>query len=794
MNLPSLDDLGCLSSSLLSLPLLEVLVLDLSGCGNVSLESRLELHQAIKSLKGVDTWVNIDGLPPRRWFPSSPGPLFNRWARGWARRRRPGHPGLGFDPTKFGRSATSSDESADEAPPEIAHGVYPLDENQPFPCSHSACNSFHSSDAGYCDEHRWFGLGKRMCLAANASRQKMELGVLILTQAAAEVESRYLLLLILLSLFPIASYSISESTGAPGTLIFVLLASGAIISIVYTTTRLNRMQELSKKLEIESEALYAKHLQDDLSRVFGHQGGDEIVQPHITTLKDHYLEARKQFNNFDREVCLPLQDFLEEQPGSISQHDLRPVLLTLQQAQEAAVREGNPDRILDLLHCNVMFDDWQKMVRAWSFLKTRLGGADEGVAVVRERDAFAFAQGVRCAEMVVKIDNYFTTIRFLEASLSQLQSQIDDVHRLAESLGLVAGRLHFDPLRISRRSTYQSWLIVAAVGTLRAISLLAALYLAVQYFVRYSPPRIRSNLPFFLQDALALEQSQLEFEASGSGGPVKDEAFIVFSLPYLALIIVLLSDLRRCRSAEVKLKRLKPTQVLYEEYFGIEGKFYGFRVAMLQLFTVLLQALGKLEFLGGIVSFSVRAAPDLQNSFRGCFWFFVAFLCLNSIYPSILFGFPFVKWVRVGAAVMDAVLDIAYTSTYLMVNLLAMYQSQLSNAVSGNFGDEEIAESVNFPADLGSAFAFPSDFMGFFAVYYSIAHVCTVCRALERNDRTNHRRMVQTPLLQPTGSLKSSRPKCVLLCKVLSPGYSLKGVLARVSYKRVRRECFKLFY
>ena len=42
---------------------------------------------------------------------------------------------------------------------------------------------------------------------------------------------------------------------------------------------------------------------------------------------------------------------------------------------------------------------------------------------------------------------------------------------------------------------------------------------------------------------------------------------MTFSLPYVALMIVLLSDLRRCGSTKIKLKPLKPTQLLYEKYF-----------------------------------------------------------------------------------------------------------------------------------------------------------------------------------------------------------------------------------
>ena len=246
------------------------------------------------------------------------------------------------------------------------------------------------------------------------------------------------------------------------------------------------------------------------------------------------------------------------------------------------------------------------------------------------------------------------------------------------------------------------------------------MYFGGQYFVRYSPPFIRSNLPQLIRDAFALKQTVEpsdgrlpEAAAADSGGWLEESLSqllpsIVFSLPYLALIIVLLSDLRRCRSANIKLRPLKPTQFLYEEYFGIEGKLYGLKVAMLQLFTVMLQAFGKLQIMGGLVSFAFHSAPKHLGAFERCFWAFVGFLCLNSIYPTILLGLHTVKWVRRGAAMMDAVLDIAYTSTYLIITLLAIHELQLDQAIQGNFGDEA---SVNFQAELDPAFAFPSDFL-----------------------------------------------------------------------------------
>eukprot|EP00435_Cladocopium_sp_Y103_P072883 s288_g41.t1 len=458
-------------------------------------------------------------------------------------------------------------------------------------------------------------------------------------------------------------------------------------------------------------------------------------------------------------------------------------------AQEAVVREGEASRILDLLYCDVLFDDWEKMLSAWCFLETRVEHAElREIEIVRTRDSFASAQaGVRCAEMVVKINQYFATIRLFEASLTKLESQVDDVHHLAERAGLVMGSLQVDPLLMSGRQARQSRLVVVVVALLRISSLLAATYLGGQYFVRYSPPFIRSNLPQRIRDAFALKQTVEpsdgrvpEVATSESGGWFEDSLLrllpsIFFSLPYLALMIVLLSDLRRCGSSNIRLKLLRLTQLLYEEYFGIEGKLYDSKVAMLQVFTVMLQAFGKLQIMGGLVSFAFHSAPKHSGAFERCFWAFVGFLCLNSIYPTILLAFPSVKWVRRGAAMMDAVLDIAYTSTYLIITLLAIYELQLDQSTLGNFGDEA---SLNFQAELDPAFAFPSDFLGFFAVYYSLAHVCTVCRALERTDRLTYWKKLQSlpssasrSLLRPSRFSRSKR--CRICCKELHVWYSI---------------------
>ena len=55
---------------------------------------------------------------------------------------------------------------------------------------------------------------------------------------------------------------------------------------------------------------------------------------------------------------------------------------------------------------------------------------------------------------------------------------------------------------------------------------------------------------------------------------------------------------------------------------------------MLQLFTVMLQAFGKLQIMGGLVSFAFHSAPKHSDAFEGCYWAFVGFLAMSEQHLS----------------------------------------------------------------------------------------------------------------------------------------------------------------
>ena len=244
MKLPQLEELGDLALGLKSQSL-EDLVLDLSGCQQVSRRARVDLQEAIRSLtrcRRMSTWVHIESLAAQRWVRRRLGQLYT-----------PHTKSASFSPMSFYTSSSSSsvsDESGEGSDTEMRDSENEFDEVRPFPCSHPTCRSFHSLESGYCERHRCFGLCRRICSSLNSQRQYFELVVLMLTQAIAEAESRYMLFLIVFSLLPVACYSLSQLMRADAMAMFLSLVLIAVSSIWYTTARLNGMQELSRQLEV----------------------------------------------------------------------------------------------------------------------------------------------------------------------------------------------------------------------------------------------------------------------------------------------------------------------------------------------------------------------------------------------------------------------------------------------------------------------------------------------------------------------------------------------------------------
>ena len=247
---------------------------------------------------------------------------------------------------------------------------------------------------------------------------------------------------------------------------------------------------------------------------------------------------------------------------------------------------------LALLFCKVPCQNLQQVVAAWRFLQPRAFAVEDG---------FAVARGTREASVLLDLHGCVAKVIFVLAPLQHLQRDLGTVHRWADVLGLLEA-----PRRVVSASALHGGIGVRAVVTmLRMVSAMLSLYLAAQYFLRYGPP---VELPDVLGQLFVFDLNSTQSQTG------EDEDFtdfmtwwpwlhgIIYSLPYFVLAALLSYDACRCPNAST---RKKPTQEVYDRYFGLRGSHYTWKVAILQCFTVCLQTLGKL--LGAKISSSTEA-------------------------------------------------------------------------------------------------------------------------------------------------------------------------------------------
>ena len=84
-----------------------------------------------------------------------------------------------------------------------------------FPCAWRGCGALHEDAGGFCALHRRLRLLPGLAAWLLRAWAMAELCLLFFTQAALEMESRMLLLLVLLSLCPFFCISVAGATGVP---------------------------------------------------------------------------------------------------------------------------------------------------------------------------------------------------------------------------------------------------------------------------------------------------------------------------------------------------------------------------------------------------------------------------------------------------------------------------------------------------------------------------------------------------------------------------------------------------
>ncbi|CAL1132707.1 unnamed protein product [Cladocopium goreaui] len=378
---------------------LQELVLHVHNCPKLPKNTKQALYDTVHPWPwhNADKWISIDEAEPS-WFQ-----LFQRGDAVYA-----ASPAV--VKSTEAATATFQDVSASS--------------DMPFPCSHAKCTEFHDNTHGYCQKHRWSPIWMKASCRVIKTCQWLELIFLLTIQAAAEIQSRLLLVLMIFSLLPATCIFLEHSTGMSVASACVTCLVVALGSCFYSAKRLDAMQQSVFRLAIATEAHYfqvlearantGQHLVQVSTMLANHSGASSKVLQTEKDLKTNYFQAKRHRSLFQTSVSDPLARIGLEVAAKIKP-------LTELDEKEGAV---------DVLHCEVVCESLQQVQLAWEGLK-RLD-----VEIVSTQDFFAVTSSTKCLKIVVSLQGYLATVCLLEKSLSSLEAQ-RGISEVANSLGLL---------------------------------------------------------------------------------------------------------------------------------------------------------------------------------------------------------------------------------------------------------------------------------------------------------------------------------------------------------------------
>ena len=743
-NLQNLEELGHLSKAISTLRV-EELVLQLSGCPNVRPESKQQLLDATESLRrqrwrSLDAWIHIEDA--------------ERWS--WLKGLVPVLEAAGFHHVLSGPISLQLEPVASTLHglqlaqlPTVDSSRLVHAKDMPFPCSYQGCTKFHENLNGFCQQHCLHSYVSAVSSRCLTAWRWLELGLLFFVQAVAEMESKALLLAILLSLYLVAILQLITPSPAPSSTscVVVTLSMAGLCSLAWTWNQFDRMQKVARQVALSLEARYSAVLQakegqggtgaplstlaglvqlDELGECLARSNGSS--QEHFQTtsdLRDLFTQAQQHLPRLETAVTSALADL----PDIVVKPYLR--LLTDLSSDEWQRPEG----LLDLLSCEVHCDGLSQVEAALMALKAWFESEEShgSFQILDVLDGFAKLGTHKYCQVIISSEGYVQSIFLVDPSLDRLEMGMAKMYELANFFGLL------DEVKPQRWETSQrlweppqSWSVIAATTVLRVVALLVAFFFAAQYFIRYAPAKLYDVMPGTLRKATFMENV-----AASEHGSWQQATLL--SLPYFILVVVFAGELLPTGLPTAMTKRAKPTQVLYESSFGLCGSHYALKVLVLQFGSVLLQAFGKLRLLGALVTLAKHEAPQSTEPFITVFWAFCVLLAMNSIYPATLLVLPDANWLRAAVALMDVIMDLGFMACYLLTVLMALVQLQMKETVPSYYGldFEGVSTQLQFSNRVPPGFAFPTSFWGYVAVYTSVAHVCCVCRMLRRSNWAN---------------------------------------------------------
>ena len=180
---------------------------------------------------------------------------------------------------------------------------------------------------------------------------------------------------------------------------------------------------------------------------------------------------------------------------------------------------------------------------------------------------------------------------------------------------------------------------------------------------------------------------------------------LLSSVPTISMVLVVGLLYRHNKVGPSKIRRVG---LLYERYFGINGSYFAWKVAALQSFTVVLQALGRLtalaHYAGGASNFHFGS-----EWFTAIYWLYFCMLAINAVVPPVLLQSESAFWQRTVVCFIDVALDMLYTMVFLIFLL----------------------SNVRFPSDMFALAPVDQGIIRFSSSVFPLLHILSVCRAVE---------------------------------------------------------------
>ena len=341
--------------------------------------------------------------------------------------------------------------------------------------------------------------------------------------------------------------------------------------------------------------------------------------------------------------------------------------------------DGDCSQLKDILRGTIYCDTLEDICVVWSEIEALQSKGVVVIELVKNRfhPTSTSLAGYRDINSILRINSgskgsgILCELQLILTPFIVLKHESHPSYEIARSLGLVGPLPGLGSQQSEQPAGTVPLLVRLELGLLRFAAIVVSLFFGTWYLLSYT---------IYFKEYMYLERDV---------GDATYRAFatIATATPFYAVIWLLWVDSGCCYSCcgccrcwGKPRRKQSRTALLYNKYFGLKGELFGWKVLATQSATVLLQAFTKLPLLSAMTG--QHGAVD-----KKIFWFFLATLVVNCLYPCLLLRDPFALsgqdqiWAK-RAAMCDAACDIIY----LIASIFLAFRFRVQGYLFGQMG------------------------------------------------------------------------------------------------------------